>query len=167
MNADERIHQIVMLPSLCPGCWAMAGQTTWPEGTTSQYCAACVLRLRRSLQCQQWNAQTDHQRHAGQVRAQSFTSASQQIAGFASWAAFSARWRAEQGLPPLEASSVVRYVTPEMIRGPLGQPIGPALQQQVYAAWVAGHLYGVLEWLTPEPPPDAPIPDGGLFDGVW
>ena len=68
-----------------------------------------------AAQCRQWNAD-----HARQV-----------MAGHASWEAFSARWRAEQGLPPLSVEAVRRYLTLEHIRAGLGPPLPEALQATI------------------------------------
>src|SRR5215467_10289740 len=97
------IDALVNPPHYCPGCVADPGQP-FPVGATSRQCARCLDRIRRVYQCARWN-----QDHAHQV-----------AAGHASWDAFSARWRASGGLPPLTADAARRYVTPEMIRGPLG-----------------------------------------------
>jgi hypothetical protein len=84
-------------------------------------------RERRIRQCQDWNADRDHQ----------------VAAGHASFDAISARWRAEQGAPPLFAEAVRKYVLPTMIRGPLGQPLAEELQETIWRAWCAGNSYGV------------------------
>lgn len=94
--------------------------------------------LRRIVQCQQWNADHDHQA----------------AAGHASFEAFAARWRAAQGAPPLFVEAVRKYVLPAMIRGPLGQPLPPDLQAEIWRAWCAGNPYGVEAWFSDEPPPD-------------
>ena len=49
----------------------------------------------------------------------------QRIAGEASWAAFSARWRARQGLPLLHAMDV-QYLTPQDFCNGLGHQLPPA-----------------------------------------
>lgn len=85
---------------------------------------------------------------AGRVRAQAFTSAYQSAAAHAQQTQFSAQWRAEQGLPPLSAEAVRRYLTPQLIRGPLGRPLDAVLQARIYRAWCAGYLYGVPLWLN-------------------
>ena len=110
-------------------------------------CRRCRDHLRRMRQVEAWNADHAHQVLAGQARAQEFTSEYQQQAGHASFAAFSARWRAEQGLGPLDAEAVRRYVTPDMIRH-LSRPVPPPLQQRIYRAWCAGYLYGVGRWFA-------------------
>jgi hypothetical protein len=80
-RATEQLAAVIHPPAACPGCFAEAGHD-WPEGTTSQYCLRCLGHMRRAYQCQRWNADPAHQSAAGQ----------------ASFTAFSARWRAEQGL---------------------------------------------------------------------
>ncbi len=112
--------------------------------------------------CRAWNADRAHQAKAGQARAAQFTRDYQTAAGNASWSAFSARWRAGQGIAPLSAEAVRRYVTPEMIRGPLGAELCDALRQQIYEAWCAGQLVGVLAWLSDEQ--DPPLPPGNLWE---
>jgi len=97
-------------------------------------------------QCARWN-----QDHAHQV-----------AAGHASWDAFSARWRASGGLPPLTADAARRYVTPNMLCGPLGTPLPEALRRTIHRAWCAGLLIGVEAWLSGHPPPE---PDG-LWAGI-
>ena len=74
------------------------------------------------LQCRGWNADPAHQIAAGRARAARFTHEYQSEAGHTAFAAFSARWRASQGLPPLSADDARKYVTPEMIRD-LGRPL--------------------------------------------
>jgi hypothetical protein len=128
------------------------------EGS-SEHCCAFHRRVLRQLQCLGWNTDHDHQVLAGQARAQQFTPEYQQAAAFASWAAFSARWRASQGLGPLSAEAVRKYLTPEQIRGPLGLPLRPDLQATIYRAWRAGELRHVAAWLGDDPPPDP--------DGLW
>src|SRR5947209_4919932 len=61
--------------------------------------------------------------------------AHQQMAGLASWAAFSARWRARQGLPRLCAMDV-QYLTPHDFRNGLGRPLAPAEQRRRFRAYV-------------------------------
>ena len=93
-------------------------------------------------QCLDWNTDPAHQRLAAHARARQFTHASQAQAGHCSYAAFSARWRAGQGLAPLSVEAAVRYVTIEHIRGPLGQLLPAAVRAQVYEAWCTGRLGG-------------------------
>jgi len=102
------------------------------------HCPGCLDRLRRAHQCATWNADHSHQVSAGH----------------ASWDAFSARWRASTGLPPLSAEAVRRYVTPEQIRGPVGALLPAALRATIHRAWRAGLLVGVAAWLADDPPPD-------------
>jgi hypothetical protein len=144
-DVGARIGQIVDLPAYCPGCLAEAGQP-FPVGATTCHCPRCMDRMRRVYQCARWNAD-----HAHQV-----------AAGRASWDAFSARWRASGGLPPLSADAARRYVTPEMVRGPLGTLLPEALRQTIHRAWCAGLLIGVEAWLSDDPPPDP----AGLWAGV-
>lgn len=59
----------------------------------------------------------------------------QHVAGLASWAAFSARWRARQGLPLLDAMDV-QYLTPDDFRTGLGRPLVPAEQRRRFRAYV-------------------------------
>lgn len=98
---------------------------------------------RRIRQCQEWNADHGHQ----------------VAAGLASFDAFSARWRAAQGMSPLFVEAVRRYVLPAMIRGPLGQPLSAEQQEEIWRAWCAGNLQAVEAWFSDDPPPDP--------DGLW
>ncbi len=127
----------------CPGCLAEAGQS-FPERATTRHCLRCLDRIRRVYQCARWN-----QDHAHQV-----------AAGHASWDAFSARWRASSGLAPLAVDAARRYVTPEMIRGPLGALLPERLRMEIHRAWCVGQLLGVEAWLAEEGVPPHP-------DGVW
>jgi len=129
----------------CPICVTL-GALPWPEGIEGRggdaageavrLCPA-HLRLWRVLQCRGWNADAEHQA----------------LAGRASWAAFSARWRAGQGLPPLSVEDARRYVSPDMI-GHLGMPLPSELRAAIHRAWCAGQLLGVPAWLANDPPPD-------------
>lgn len=119
-----------------------------PDPTVPPAATADAARALLAARCQEWNADRDHQRMAGKVRAQAFTSAYQSVAAHAQQTQFSARWRAEQGLPPLSAAAVQRYLTPTLIRGPLGRPLDADLQVRIYRAWCAGYLYGVALWLN-------------------
>ena len=67
----------------------------------------------------QWNADTAHQR----------------LAGVASWAAFSARWRARQGLPLLHPMDV-QYLTPGDFCNGLGRPLAPEVQRRLFRQYV-------------------------------
>jgi hypothetical protein len=57
--------------------------------------------------------------------------AHQQRAGVASWAAFSARWRARQGLPLLSPLDV-QYLTPQDFCSGSGHPLDPATQRRLF-----------------------------------
>jgi len=135
--AAARIAALVDPPAHCPGCLAERGEP-WPAGATTRHRPRCLDRLRRAHQCATWNADHSHQVSAGH----------------ASWDAFSARWRASTGLPPLSAEAVRRYVTPEQIRGPVGALLPAALRATIHRAWRAGLLVGVAAWLADDPPPD-------------
>src|SRR5947207_4032858 len=63
----------------------------------------------------------------------------QQLAGAASWAAFSARWRARQGLPLLHPMDV-QYLTPQDFCNGLGHPLPPAEQRRLFRAYVEAAL---------------------------
>ena len=103
--------------------------------------------LSPSEQCLQWNGDHEHQRMAGQARARQFTRDYQVQAGCRSFSAYSARWRASQGLAPLSADAVVRHVTIEDIHGPLGKELPAVLRAEIYQAWCSGRLVGVDTWL--------------------
>jgi hypothetical protein len=62
-------------------------------------------------------------------------SAHQQMAGLASWAAFSARWRARQGLPLLHPLDV-QYLTPQDFRNGRGEPFSPTMQRRIFREYV-------------------------------
>jgi hypothetical protein len=53
-----------------------------------------------------------------------------------------------------------RYVTPEMIRGPLGMLLPQRLRLEIHRAWCMGQLFGVEAWLAEEGAPPHP-------DGLW
>ena len=59
----------------------------------------------------------------------------QRLAGCASWAAFSARWRARQGLPLLHPLGV-QYLTPQDFCNGLGQPLPAAEQRRLFRQYV-------------------------------
>ena len=59
----------------------------------------------------------------------------QQLAGLASWAAFSARWRARQGLPLLSALDV-QYLTPQDFCNGRGHPLDPTTQRRLFRHYV-------------------------------
>lgn len=73
----------------------------------------------RQVTVRGWNANTAHQR----------------MAGVASWAAFSARWRARQGLPLLHPMDV-QYLTPGDFRNGRGCPLSPEVQRRVFRQYV-------------------------------
>ena len=62
-------------------------------------------------------------------------SAHQRRAGLASWTAFSARWRARQGLPLLHPMDV-QYLTPQDFRTGTGRPLPPAEQRRLFRGYV-------------------------------
>ena len=105
------------------------------------------LPVSRMDQCNGWNSDPDHQRVAGQARARQFSHEHQVEAGHHAFSAYSARWRAGQGLPPLSVEAVVRYVTIEDIRGPLGQELPAVVRAEIYQAWCDGHRVSVAAWL--------------------
>ncbi len=104
-------------------------------------------RERRLAQVQGWNADVTHQQRAGKARAAQFTHESQAQAARARNDQQEAVFRAQQGLPPLRVEAVRRYLTPDMIRDPLGRALPAGLQQRIYRAWCAGFLFGVLRWV--------------------
>ena len=104
-------------------------------------------RDRRLAQVQGWNADMTHQQRAGKARAAQFTHESQAQAAHARNDQQEALFRAQQGLPPLRMEAVRRYLTPQMIRDPLGRALPAGLQQRIYRAWCAGFLFGVLRWV--------------------
>jgi hypothetical protein len=59
----------------------------------------------------------------------------QQMAGLASWAAFSARWRARQGLPLLHPMDV-QYLTPQDFCNQHQQPLSPEKQRRLFRQYV-------------------------------
>ncbi len=77
----------------------------------------------RRLVVQQWNADSAHQR----------------MAGVASWAAFSARWRARQGLPLLHPLDV-QYLTPRDFCNGHGCPLSPEAQRRRFREYVAAAI---------------------------
>jgi hypothetical protein len=62
--------------------------------------------------------------------------AHQRLAGYASWMAWSARWRARQGLPLLHPLGV-QYLTPQDFCNGLGQPLPAAEQRRLFRQYVA------------------------------
>src|SRR5712671_4713283 len=63
----------------------------------------------------------------------------QSMAGLASWAAFSARWRARQGLPLLHPMDV-QYLTPQDFRTAHRQPLSPEKQRRLFRDYVEAAL---------------------------
>jgi hypothetical protein len=61
--------------------------------------------------------------------------AHQRLAGYASWMAWSARWRARQGLPLLHPLGV-QYLTPQDFCNGLGQPLPAAEQRRLFRQYV-------------------------------
>jgi hypothetical protein len=97
--------------------------------------------------------------------ARAFTLTYQSAAGLASFAAFSARFRADHGSPPLNGEWVRRYVAPDQIRGPLGAALPAPLQRIIFAGWCAGIPYGITYWLDdPDSVDLRETPVGSLFD---
>jgi hypothetical protein len=66
--------------------------------------------------------------------------AHQQMAGLASWAAFSARWRARQGLPLLHPMDV-QYLTPQDFCTAHRQPLPPEKQRRLFRQYVEAALH--------------------------
>jgi hypothetical protein len=69
----------------------------------------------------------------------------QRRAGLASWAAFSARWRARQGLPLLHPMDV-QYLTPDDFRNSLGRGLAPAEQRRRFRAYVQAAIEVGCAW---------------------
>ncbi len=110
----------------------------------------------RAAQCRTWNALRVHQVAAGRARAAQMTLEERRAFGHAAFSAFSARFRAVQGLPPLSAAAAQRYLTPHDVRRlglPLA-PITPPLAETIHRAWCAGQLLPVSAWLGDESPAD-------------
>lgn len=63
----------------------------------------------------------------------------QRLAGLASWAAFSARWRARQGLPLLHPMDV-QYLSPQDFCAGRGQPLPPEKQRRMFREYVQAAL---------------------------
>ncbi len=78
---------------------------------------------RRGERFQQFNVDRAHQRQAG----------------IASWCAFSARWRAHQGLPLLHPMDV-QFLTPQDFCNGQGQPLHPTEQRRVFRFYVEAAL---------------------------
>jgi hypothetical protein len=100
-----------------------------------------------------WNATRTHQVAAGKARAAQMTQEERSAFRRAAFLAFSARFRAVQGLPPLSAAAAQRYLTPRDIRR-LGLALAPHLAETIYRAWCAGQLFPVSAWLSDDPPAD-------------
>jgi hypothetical protein len=66
--------------------------------------------------------------------------AHQRLAGVASWAAFSARWRARQGLPLLHPLDV-QYLTPQDFCNARGQPLSPTEQRRLFRQYVEAAMH--------------------------
>jgi len=66
--------------------------------------------------------------------------AHQRLAGVASWAAFSARWRARQGLPLLHPLDV-QYLTPQDFCNGHGQPLSPTEQRRLFRQYVEAAMH--------------------------
>lgn len=73
----------------------------------------------RAVLFQSYNADTVHQR----------------LAGLARWTAFSARWRARQGLPLLSPLDV-QYLTPQDFCNGRGFPLDPVTQRRLFRHYV-------------------------------
>ena len=78
----------------------------------------------RQAMVREWNADLAHQ----------------QLAGLASWAAFSARWRARQGLPLLHPMDV-QYLTPQDFRNGRGEPFSPTMQRRIFREYVEAAVH--------------------------
>src|SRR5690349_14157558 len=63
----------------------------------------------------------------------------QRLAGIASWTAFSARWRARQGLPLLHPMDV-QYLTPRDFCNGHGCPLSPEAQRRRFREYVAAAI---------------------------
>jgi hypothetical protein len=59
----------------------------------------------------------------------------QRLAGIASWCAFSARWRARQGLPLLHPLDV-QYLTPQDFHNQDGRPLPPTEQRRLFRCYI-------------------------------
>ena len=59
----------------------------------------------------------------------------QRRAGIASWEAYSARWRARQGLPLLSPLHV-QYLTPQDFCSGTGRPLPPAEQRRLFRHYI-------------------------------
>src|SRR5438309_1145242 len=86
---------------------------------------------RRAVTFAQYNASLEHQR----------------MAGLASWTAFSARWRARQGLPLLSPLDV-QYLTPQDFCNGRGHSLDAATGRRVFRHYVQA----AIEQLATAPP---------------
>jgi hypothetical protein len=68
--------------------------------------------------------------------------AHQQMAGLASWAAFSARWRARQGLPLLHPLDV-QYLTPHDFCNGSGCPLAPEVQRRLFRQYIQAAVHSL------------------------
>ncbi len=59
----------------------------------------------------------------------------QHLAGVASWTAFSARWRARQGLPLLHPLDV-QYLVPQDFHNQYGRPLPPTEQRRLFRCYI-------------------------------
>jgi hypothetical protein len=73
--------------------------------------------------------------------------AHQRMAGLASWAAFSARWRARQGLPLLHPMDV-QYLTPQDFCNGSGRPFSPEVQRRLFREYVAAAVQTAVSDMT-------------------
>jgi len=121
---------------------------THPSDASSE-----VYSEARAAQCRMWNATRAHQVAAGKARAARMTQDERSAFGHAAFDAFSARFRAVQGLPPLSADAAARDLTPRDSRR-LGMPLAPHLAATIHRAWCAGQLFPVSAWLSDDPPAD-------------
>jgi hypothetical protein len=64
----------------------------------------------------------------------------QSMAGIASWRAFSARWRARQGLPLLHPMDV-QYLAPQDFCNGCGQPLSPIEQRRLFRQYVEAAMH--------------------------
>lgn len=87
----------------------------------SQRIIPAFLSEYRRGQCVKWNRSHSHQVYAG----------------LCSWSAFSARWRASQGLMPLDRAACRKYVRPDDICL-LGEKLPRAVSVVVWYCWSSG-----------------------------
>ncbi len=103
-------------------------------------------RVDRGRMFRAWDADSTHQR----------------LAGLASWAAFSARWRAHQGLPLLHPMDV-QYLTPQDFSNGLGRPLPAAEQRRLFRAYVNAAIAQGTS--TPAEAAPALVRQAGLVSG--